>query len=137
MRVERRVEELIMEANASVLQGWEIDQLFKLREGQADLLELVVQRLLQENGDIRWSVVIGAYQDKQINLGKTAELLGLTELELRQRFIELGIPLRIGPVDLAEARAEAEAVRAWFADEASERRLSVRMSTQDAREGTA
>jgi hypothetical protein len=32
-------EELIMEANASVLQGWEIDQLFKLRERQLDLLD--------------------------------------------------------------------------------------------------
>ena len=105
VRVERRVEELIMEANAGVLQGWEVDQLFKLRERQPDLFELVVQRLVQGNEDIRWSVVIGAYQDRQTNLGKAAELLGLTELELRQRFIELGIPLRIGPADLAEARA--------------------------------
>ena len=39
-------------------------------------------------------------------------------LKLPDRFIELGIPLRIGPADLAEARAEVEAVRAWFADEA-------------------
>jgi predicted HTH domain antitoxin len=114
------LKEVMMEANASVLHGWEIDQLFKLRERQPDLLELVVQRLVQENEDIRWSVVIGAYLDEQINLGKAAELLGLTELELRQHFIELGVSLRIGPVDLAEARAEAEAVRAWFADEVGE-----------------
>jgi predicted HTH domain antitoxin len=106
-----------MAASASVLEGWEIDQLFKLRERQPDLLEPIVQRLVQENEDIRWSVVVGAYQDQQINLGKAAELLALTELELRQRFIELGVPLRVGPADLAEARAEVEAVRAWFADE--------------------
>jgi len=116
------VERLIVEANASVLQGWEIDQLFKLRERQPDLLEPAVHRLVQENEDIRWSVVVGAFQDQQINLGKAAELLGLTELELREHFIELGIPLRVGPVDLAEARAEVEAVRAWFADEAAEGR---------------
>jgi predicted HTH domain antitoxin len=120
--VERRTEELIMETNAGVLQRWEIDQLFKLRERQPELFELVVQRLVQENEDIRWSVVIGAYQDKQINLGNAAELLGLTEFELRQRFIELGIPLRIGPVDLAQARAEAEAVRAWLGDDVGEGR---------------
>lgn len=121
-RISSGMEEPVLEANASVLQGWEIDQLFKLRERQPDLLEPVVQRLVQENEDIRWSVVLGAYQDKQINLGKAAELLGLTELELRDRFIELGIPLRVGPMDLAEARAEVEAVRAWFADEAGEDR---------------
>jgi predicted HTH domain antitoxin len=115
------LEELIVEANASVLEGWEIDQLLKLRERQPDLLEPVVRRLVQENEDIRWSVVLGAYQDRQINLGKAAELLGLTELELRRRFVELGVPLRIGPADLAEAHAEVEAVRAWFADGAGER----------------
>jgi len=106
-----------MEANASVLEGWELDQLFKLRERQPDLLEPVVKRLMQENKAICWSMVVGAYEDRQINLGKAAELLGVTELELRQRFIALGIPLRVGPADLAEARAEVEAVRAWFADE--------------------
>jgi predicted HTH domain antitoxin len=121
-RIGSDLEELIMEANASVLEGWELDQLFKLRERQPDLLEPIVKRLVQENEDIRWSVVVGAYEDRQINLGKAAELLGVTELELRQRFIELGIPLRVGPADLAEARAEVEAVRAWFADEAEEGR---------------
>ena len=60
-------------------------------------------------------MVVGAYQDRQINLGKAAELLGMTELELRDRFIELGIPLCFGPADLAEARAEVDAMRAWFA----------------------
>ena len=111
-----------MEPNASVLQGWEIDQLLKLRERQPDLFGPAIQRLVLENEDIRWSVVVGAYQDQQINLGKAAELLGQTELELRGHFIKLGIPLRVGPIDLAEARAEVEAVRAWFADEVDEGR---------------
>ena len=111
-----------MEANANVLEGWELDQLFKLRERQPDLLEPFLRRLVHENEDIRWSVLVGAYEDRQINLGKAAELLGVTELELRQRFIELGIPLRVGPADHAEARAEVEAIRAWFADEADEGR---------------
>jgi predicted HTH domain antitoxin len=116
------LEEPILEANATVLQGWEIDQLLKLRERQPDLLEPAVKRLVQENEDIRWSVVVGAYEDKQINLGKAAELLDLPEIELRDRFIDLGIPLRVGPSDPAEARAEVEAVRAWFADETGDRR---------------
>ena len=78
-------------------------------ENEQRLEEVMMdQRLVQENENIRWSVVIGAYRDKQINLGKAAKLLGLTEFELRQRFIELGVPLRIGPVDLAEARAERQ-----------------------------
>jgi len=105
-----------METNVSTATDWEINQLFKLQERQPSLIEQAVHRLLQENEEIRWSVVVGAYRDGQINLGKAAEFLGLPEIELRDRFIDLGIPLRIGSADLAEARAEAEAVRAWFAD---------------------
>ena len=105
-----------MEAAAPILEKWEIDQLLKLRERQPDLIDPALQRLVHENPDIRWSMVIGAYQDRQINLGKAAELLDLTELELRDRFVELGIPLRIGSVDLAEARAEVAAIRSWFPD---------------------
>lgn len=97
------------------LHGWEMDQVIKLRARQLALREQAIHRLVQENEDLRWSVVVGTYRDGQINLGKAAEALGLTELELRDRFLELGIPLRIGPADLTEARAEAEAVRAWFA----------------------
>jgi hypothetical protein len=48
-------------------------------------------------------------------LGKATEFLGLHELELRERFLELGIPLCLGAADVAEARAEVEAVRSWYA----------------------
>ena len=106
----------------SIRYEWEVDQLLKLRERQPELIEQAVHRLIRENEDIRWPVVVGAYRDGQINLGKAAELLDLSELELRDRFIELGVPLRIGPADLAEARAEVEAVRAWFASSEGEDR---------------
>jgi len=76
--------------------------------------------LWRENEALHWSLVVRAYQERQINLGKAAELLGLHELELQERFVELGIPLRLGPADLAEARAEAEAVGAWYGRPATE-----------------
>jgi predicted HTH domain antitoxin len=109
-----------MKAPPETVQDWEIEQVFKLRERQPELMAQVIRRLVEEDEDIRWSVVIGAYRDEQINLGKAAELLNLPEIELRQRFIELGIPLRVGPADLAEARAEVEAVRAWLTEETPE-----------------
>ena len=82
---------------ATILQEWEVEQLLKLRERQPDLIEPALRRLVQENDEIRWSVAVGAYQDRQINLGKAAEWLDMTELELRDRFIELGIPPPIQP----------------------------------------
>jgi predicted HTH domain antitoxin len=51
-------------------------------------------------------LVVAAYRSRQINLGKAAELLGVAELELCDRFVELGMPLRVVPADLTEARAE-------------------------------
>ena len=108
-----------MEAKINAPPSWEIDQLFKLQERQPGLIEKAIRHLLKEDEEIRWSMVVGAYRDMQINLGKAAELLGLPELELRNRFIELGIPLRIGSADIAEAHAEVEAVRAWYTGSAN------------------
>jgi predicted HTH domain antitoxin len=70
--------------------------------------------MIEGNPDIAWSLVVSAYLDEAINLGKAAELLGFHELELQEKFMELGIPLRIGPANLAEARAEVQALDSWF-----------------------
>jgi len=94
---------------------WGIDQFFKLRWQQPTLLRSVLDWLMQENEELRWTMVVNAYQDHQINLGKAAELLDMHELELRERFINMGIPLRLGPADLSAAQAEAAAIRAWYA----------------------
>jgi hypothetical protein len=55
---------------------------------------------------MRWNQVIMAYLDEQINLGRTAALLGLSRYELDERFRRLDIPRRIGPATVEEARAE-------------------------------
>lgn len=93
---------------------WTFDYLTKLHKQQPELVNTALQRMIENNPDIAWSLVVSAYLDEEINLGKAAELLGLHELELRDRFIDLGIPLRIGPADKAEARAEAQALSSWF-----------------------
>ncbi|MCP4397782.1 MAG: hypothetical protein GY801_10850 [bacterium] len=109
-----------MEAEALGFYEWEFPQLMKLREQQPDLIDRAIHHLVEQNEDIRWSVIVGAYRDGRINLGKAAELLELPEIELRKRFIELGIPLRIGSEDIMEAHAEVDAVRAWFAGDKDE-----------------
>lgn len=103
-----------MKTTIDTVEDWRLEQLFKLRERHPELMTEAIRRLVEDNDQIRWSVVIGAYRDEQINLGKAAELLECSETALRQRFIELGIPLRVGPADLAEAKAEVEAVRTWY-----------------------
>lgn len=50
-----------------------------------------------------------AYLAEEISLGKAADLLGLSRFELQERFLRLGVPLRLGPATLDEARAEVSA----------------------------
>lgn len=94
--------------------GWLLEELTKLSWHRPDMVTTALGRLLSEDQELRWAMIVEAYMDDQINLGKAAELLEMHELELRDRFLQLGIPLRLGAANLAEARAEVEAVRNWF-----------------------
>ena len=97
---------------------WELEQLSKLSRHQPNLVGRAVQRMLEEDLDLRWAMVVSAYLDAEISLAKAAELLGVHALELRERFIKLGIPVRLGPANIDEAKAEVAAARHWFSSQA-------------------
>ena len=100
-------------SSTTMTERWPLEQLIKLQRSQPSLVQRALQRLLDEDEELRWSVVINAYMDEEISMARAASLLELHPLELREHFIEKGIPLRLGPVDEADARAEADALRAW------------------------
>jgi prevent-host-death family protein len=54
----------------------------------------------------RFDLVLAHYLNEHISLGKAAELLELAWLDLRTRLVRLNVPLRIGPVNLDEARQD-------------------------------
>jgi predicted HTH domain antitoxin len=74
------------------------------------MMSTTLNHALAEDADERWKWVLDRYLDQRSSLSKVAELLGMHALELRERFLQLGIPLRIGPADLAEAKAEVESI---------------------------
>ena len=96
--------------------SWMLEQLVKVERHQPEIVERAVREMLAQQTDLRWSVVVGAYLDGEINLGKAAELLGMHRLELQERFIAQSIPVRIGPDTIAEARAELAAIESWNAE---------------------
>jgi len=95
---------------------WQLEQLSKLHDTDPGSVELAIDELLDEKPDLREKVVIGAYLDDQISLGKAAELLALHPLELRERLIDRGVPVKIGIESEESARAEARAFTKMAAD---------------------
>lgn len=100
-------------SSVTLAESWPLEQLIKLRRSQPQLLLRALQRLFDEDEELRWSVVVNAYLDEEISLARTATLLNMHPLELRERFVEKGIPLRLGPADKADAQAEIDAIRTW------------------------
>jgi len=61
----------------------------------------------------RYNQVIAHYLAGAISLSRASELLDLSWLDLRTRFLRLDVPLRTAPSDLDEARADVETAAAW------------------------
>jgi hypothetical protein len=60
-----------------------------------------------------YNLVLAHYMAGAISLGRAAELLGLSWLDLRTRCLRLDVPLRTAPADLAETSADVETAGAW------------------------
>lgn len=61
----------------------------------------------------RYNLVMAHYMAGAISLGRTAELLGLSWLDLRTRCLRLDVPLRTAPADLGQASTDVETTAAW------------------------
>lgn len=61
----------------------------------------------------RYNLVVAYYLSGAISLGRAAELLKVAAIDLRNRLARLQIPLRLGPLDIDDARAEVQAALLW------------------------
>jgi len=64
----------------------------------------------------RYHLVFAHYLSGAISLGRTAELLGLSWVDLRARAMRLDVPLRTAPANVAEARSDVETALHWSAE---------------------
>jgi predicted HTH domain antitoxin len=76
-------------------------------EGLAD--ESVINLASQD----RYGLVVSHYLAGSISLSRAAELLGLPWLDLRARLHRTGLPVRIGPENIDDLRAEMDALTKW------------------------
>lgn len=96
-----------------MIHSWTYSQLAKVRQFRPELVDQVVNDVLSQKPELNWLIVVGAYMDGEINLGKAAELLEIHRLELQEKFIKQGIPLRLGSETSEEAHAELAAISEW------------------------
>ena len=90
---------------------WEVEELCKLGKIQPEILEAALKELWQRKPALYKSVIINAYLDEKINLGKAAELLEVHRLELQNAFREKDVPIR--RLSKEDVIAEVEAIREW------------------------
>lgn len=88
---------------------WQLKQLEKLREIEPDVVDGAIKMLLDKEAVLKEKLIIGAYMDGDINFSKTAELLNLHPVKLREYFLSRGIPVKIGISSGEEIQAEAAA----------------------------
>lgn len=88
---------------------WQIKQLEKLNGTDPGFIDDMLLHLQESDPERHKKLVIDAYLDRDINLGKAAELLGLHPIELRQQFLKTGIPVHIGCESIEELQAEIAA----------------------------
>ena len=67
--------------------------------------------LWQEQPKIRIDVAIYRYRIEGLSLAKAAALAGVCFDRMKEILAERGVPLRLGPETLEEARAELDALR--------------------------
>ena len=100
--------------------AWQLNEVIALFQRRPELVTKAINQVLSEDAELRWSLVIEMYLDQQISLSKAAELLEMHVVDARKRFLAMGIPLYLGHSEPAEAKAEVNAMRHWFAETSSD-----------------
>jgi len=90
---------------------WQLKQLERLHEIEPDTVDNAIAELLNKKPKLREKLIVGAYVDGEINLGKAAELLGIHPVKLREQFLSKGIPVKIGVETKEEIVAEGLAAK--------------------------
>ncbi len=79
-------------------------------EPDAGLDDQVVENLAAQD---RYDLVIAHYLAGSISLSRAAELLQHPWFDLRSRLHRVGLPVRIGPENIDDLRAEMDALTKW------------------------
>jgi len=89
--------------------SWEIKQLVKsgLYPDERAALRSALRALFQLNPQTRLRMIVSAYEAGDISLGKAAEMLGVSQEEMKDILREEGAEIHLGPQTIEELVEDA------------------------------
>ena len=78
---------------------WEIDQLVKARlfPDEESVLKTALRSLFQSKPELKRKMIVSAYTQGEISLGKAAQLLAVCLEEMKEIIVESGAKIHLGP----------------------------------------
>ncbi len=98
------------------LQAIQIQDLVQaqLYENENLVLQDALRHLLLDRPELRIQVALHRYRsDETLSLAQAAAIAGVSFERMKELLERHSIPLRLGPANLTEARAEVAALEAW------------------------
>lgn len=89
---------------------WEISQLVRMRlfPDEDAVLRSALRALFQSQPEVRRQMVVRAYTAGEISIGKAAEMMGVSQEEMKEILAEEGAEIHLGPRTVDEVLQDAE-----------------------------
>jgi predicted HTH domain antitoxin len=75
------------------------------------VIQDALRHLLRLRPELKIQLAVYRYQKGEVSLAKAASLAGISWIQMKDVLTEQGIPLRLGPETIEEAKNEVESLR--------------------------
>lgn len=82
-----------------------------LYQNEDALIQDALRHLLRSKPELKIRLAVHRYQQQEISLEKAANLAGVSWAQMKDILVEHGVPLRLGPETVSEAKEEIRALR--------------------------
>ena len=92
---------------------WEVNQLVKARlfPDEQSVLRSAMRSLFEAKPDLKRKMVVAAYTNGDISIGKAAQILGVSQEEMKDIVRETGAQIHLGPLTVDELKQDVANAR--------------------------
>jgi len=92
---------------------WEVNQLVKagLFPDEQSVLRSAMRSLFEAKPELRRKMVVAAYTKGDISIGKAAQIMGVSQEEMKEIVRETGAQVHLGPLTVDELKQDVENAR--------------------------